>query len=378
MELMRILHVHSGNLYGGVETILMTLARRQDCPHLQHQFALCFQGRLSRELAGVGAPVHSIGSVRVSRPLTVFRARRELRKLLAAEEFDTLMFHSAWSHAIFAPVAQAARRRAVVWVHGTTGGSHWTERWARRSDPDLVVCNSRFTACGAAAVYPRTSRKVLYCPVELNSTPFSSSERKAIRAEFDTAENAVVIVQVSRMERWKGQLLHLAALKRLKSIPDWTCWFAGGPQRPEEEKYFSEIRHEAKRFGIAERVRFLNERSDVPRLLKAADIYCQPNLQPEPFGITLIEALNAALPVVATGMGGATEIVDDTCGMLVRPGNQEEIAGSLRRLIEEPRLRRRLGQGGPVRARELCDPATRIRELSGILTGMGSLSRHNP
>jgi len=107
MELNRILHVHSGNLYGGVETILMTLARRQgDCPHLQQQFALCFQGRLSRELAGLGAPVHSIGSVRVSRPLTVFRARRELRKLLAEQEFDTLMFHSAWSHAIFAPVAR--------------------------------------------------------------------------------------------------------------------------------------------------------------------------------------------------------------------------------------------------------------------------------
>jgi len=49
MELMRILHVHSGNLYGGVETVLTTLARRQDvCPDLQQQFALCFEGRLSR------------------------------------------------------------------------------------------------------------------------------------------------------------------------------------------------------------------------------------------------------------------------------------------------------------------------------------------
>jgi hypothetical protein len=64
--------------------------------------------------------------------------------------------------------------------------------------------------------------------------------------------------------------------------------------------------------------------------------------------------------------------------MLVRPGNPEEIAGSLRRLIEEPGLRRRLGQGGPARAKELCDPAARIRELSGILTGVVALSRHNP
>lgn len=374
---MRLLHVHSGNLYGGVETVLTTLGRRREhFPELQQQFALCYQGRLSRELTNVAVPIHSIGAVRVSRPLTIFRARHELRKLLHRQKFDAFMFHSAWSHAIFAPVARTARVPVVVWVHGTTGGSHWTERWSRLADPDAVVYNSRFTGVSAAPVYPKASKHVLYYPVDLKPTSLSKVERKTIRAEFDTPEDAIVIIQVSRMERWKGQLLHLEALSKLKSTSQWVCWFAGGPQRAEEETYFEEIRQAALRLGISERVRFLRERTDVPRLLNAADIFCQPNQQPEPFGIVFIEALNASLPVVATDMGGASEIVDYRCGLLARPGNVEEIAGNLRRLIENTDLRRRLGQGGPDRARELCDPEARIKDLSDILTGVASNSRH--
>ena len=107
-------------------------------------------------------------------------------------------------------------------------------------------------------------------------------------------------------------------------------------------------------------------------MLQAADIYCQPNLQPEPFGIALVEALNAGLPVVTTGMGGAAEIVDERCGMLVRAGDEEELALKLQRLIDDPSLRQSLGQNGPARARELCDPASRIKELSEVLTRMVS------
>ena len=71
------------------------------------------------------------------------------------------------------------------------------------------------------------------------------------------------------------------------------------------------------RKGLAERVRFLGERADVPDLLGAADIHCQPNSSPEPFGLAFVEALHAALPVVTSDAGGAREIVTPACGVLV-------------------------------------------------------------
>jgi len=80
---MRVLHTHSGNMYGGVETLLSTLTRYRDlCPAMESHYALCFEGRLSDELTTATAPVHLLGNVRVRQPLTVLRARRGLGDLL--------------------------------------------------------------------------------------------------------------------------------------------------------------------------------------------------------------------------------------------------------------------------------------------------------
>jgi len=80
---LRVLHVHSGNLYGGVETILVTLARHRDlCPQMESHFALCFEGRLKEELTVAGAPVYQLGKVRLRQVVSVLRARRTLRELV--------------------------------------------------------------------------------------------------------------------------------------------------------------------------------------------------------------------------------------------------------------------------------------------------------
>src|SRR5881227_1748480 len=98
----RVLHVHSGNLYGGVETLLATLWReRAACPSLETQFALCFEGRLSEELRAAGATVHALGGARVRSPLSVRRARRSLSRLLRENDFDVAACHSSWSQALF-------------------------------------------------------------------------------------------------------------------------------------------------------------------------------------------------------------------------------------------------------------------------------------
>jgi glycosyltransferase involved in cell wall biosynthesis len=127
----------------------------------------------------------------------------------------------------------------------------------------------------------------------------------------------------------------------------------------------------ARNDGSGERVNFLGQRGDVARLL-AADIHCQPNTGPKPFGITFIEALYAGLPVVTTSIGGAMEIVDGSCGMLVAPHDPAALAGALRALIEDGELRARLGEAGPARAATLCDPARQMARLAEILNQAGA------
>ncbi len=361
---MRVLHIYSGNLYGGIETMLVTLAReREVCPRMEPHFALCFEGRLSEELSSTDIPVHQLGNVRASRPATVLHARNTLRKLLRSLDFDAAICHAPWAQAIFGTVVREAALPLIFWMHGPTDGRHWSERWARRTPPDLVVCNSHFTASTLSHLYPHAHAEVIYCPVTFSPSRHSKEERRATRAELMTPEDATVIIQVSRMEALKGHILHLEALSRLNDVPGWVCWLVGGAQRAHEVSYEEELRAMAMRLGISGRVRFIGERSDVSRLLHAADIYCQPNVHPDAFGISFIEALDAGLPVVTTALGGACEVIDASCGMLVPPGDVPALASALRILIDDGAQRHLLGESGRERARKLCDPAAQLARI---------------
>jgi glycosyltransferase involved in cell wall biosynthesis len=366
---MRVLHVHSGNLYGGVETFLVTLARcRSLCPSMEMGVALCFEGRLSRELEAEGVAVHMLGAVRLRRPTSMWRARRVLAGVLETTPYDVVICHQAWAHAIFGRVARSAGVPLVFWEHTGGDGRHWLHRWARRTRPDLVVFNSRFTWSVLGSRFGDAPATWVYCPVLGQARAgVLPGDRDRTRHELQTSPGDTVVIQVSRLEPRKGQDVCLEALARLRDVPGWTCWQVGGVQRPEERRYLDTLRARADRLGIGERVRFLGERADVPSLLGAADLYCQPNTSPEAFGITFVEALSAGLPVVATAIGGALEIVDETCGLLVPPLDAEALAAALRPLIEDDGLRARLAHRARLRSRELSDPATQIRRIHDLL-----------
>lgn len=364
----KVLHIDSGNLYGGVESILVTLARlREQCRGMEPHFALCHQGRLSSELIQAGVPVYQLSKVRISRPWTVWRARRCLRQLLAREHFDLVICHMPWSLAVFGTAVKDAGGKLGFWAHAFHNGTGWLERLARRATPVVAIANSRYTEAGIANLFPGVPCRVIYPPVPLSAPPAGRKTRSTLRSELGVSANTVVIVQVSRIEACKGHLLHLQALARLKQISTaWVCWMVGGAQRPEEQRYFQELKQTAMTLGIAEQVRFLGQRSDIPELLSAADIFCQPNQTPDSFGISFVESLWAGRPVITTAMGGALEIVDECCGLLIKPGDVDGLAAALSSLIENPELRGRLAQAGAARALELCDPVRQMEILSQV------------
>src|SRR4051812_18824861 len=123
---MKVLHVHSGNLYGGVETFLATLARaREAAPAMEMSVALSFDGKIGDELREEGVETALLGEVRLRRLDTVWRSRRALASLLASEKFNVAVCHQAWPHAVFGPVIKRARVPLVSWVHMIQSSSHW-------------------------------------------------------------------------------------------------------------------------------------------------------------------------------------------------------------------------------------------------------------
>ena len=368
---MRVLHVTSGNMYGGVETFLTTLVREASAaPGMDPEFAICFEGRFSAEVAGMGRPTHLLASPRLSRPLTVLQARRALSDLLKRQSYDVVACHQPWACVVFGSVIRSAGFPLVLWVHMATDGRHWLERWCRTTRPEVAICNSRFTADRTSSWLPHTSVEVVYCPISTSHPLQNADGRTSLRRSLQTPDDDVVVVQVSRLEEFKGQHVLLDALSRLTDLPRWTCWIVGGAQRPAELEYLRRLQALASKLGIADRVRFTGERSDVHGVLSAADVYCQPNTEPEGFGLTFIEAMSAGLPVVTSGIGGACEIVNGSCGMLTRPGDLETLTTALRHLIVDAGLRARLGVEARKRPGELCDPSLQMRRIQALLNGI--------
>ena len=339
------------------------------------EFALCFDGRIATELRQTGAVVYQLKPVRTRDPRSVFRARKLLQGVLTAANFDIAICHSVWAQALFGPVIRNAGIPLAFFLHDVARGTHWLERLAKRCPPDIVVCNSKFTATSSGTLYPLLQPHVVFCPVSLAPQKSTRAATESVRRLLDTADDAVVILQASRMQEWKGQRLLLESLERMKDDPRWVCWIAGGAQRPSEIAYAQDLLALAAQLRIADRVRFLGQRDDVPALLNAADIFCQPNVGPEPFGIVLVEALAAGLPVVTTRMGGALEIVDDACGRLASP-HPDAVADALRTLIRDPLLRAQLSAQAFARAAAISDPARRIPQLGEVLAE--ALVPHSP
>ena len=362
---MTVLHVAAGSAYGGIERMLVTLGSTPH-PAVKQEFVVSFGGRLERELQQAGAAVHRLPAARVSRPLMVWRARRAFAALLERIGAGVVVFHSAWPHAMFAASARASGARIIFWQHQPITRAEWPDRWARFVRPDFVIFNSRFTQAHPA--FPAVPGRIIHCAVG-EPPPILPDERQALRAELGAAPEDVVILMAARFERWKGHDILVSAAERLGLEAPWRIWIAGSASTAAEQSYAAEVAALTSTLPspLRQRIVLLGERTDVPALMRLADVYCQPNLKGEPFGIAIAEAMRSKLPSVVSGGGGAAELLDETSGVATAPRDVVAVARALRELIDDRPRRRAMGEAAAARAARLTDPAARLQDVADVV-----------
>jgi glycosyltransferase involved in cell wall biosynthesis len=331
---------------------------------LGRSFALCFEGRLTEELSKTEAVVYPMGKVKISRLWTVMRARWRLKKLLKSKPFDAAICHAMWPLLVFGKTIRQQGIPLVAWAHDTPSHVDLTEQLALRTKPDLVIANSQFTHDYWKKHHPDVPCRVQYYAIHRPKCSNPKAVRTIKRQELNTSLDDRVILMAARFEDWKGHTFLLDALSAMRADPGWTCWIAGGVQRPIEEERVRKLKEQATQAGIADRIHWLGSRSDVFDLMNAADVYCQPNLGPEPFGVVFVEAMYAGIPIVTSNMGGPAEFVSNECGRLVNAGNTQELVSALRELLADSSLRSQLGKRGLEIASSKFDFETNIRDLN--------------
>lgn len=142
------------------------------------------------------------------------------------------------------------------------------------------------------------------------------------------------IVNVARFfPEKKGQdiLIKASAILKRKGIPIQVC-FAGG-ELSESTHYISDMQQYAAELDVADCIVFLGNVTDIPKLLKSADVFCIPSRY-EGFGIAAVEAMGMGIPCVASNIAGLNEVVnDETLGLLFEVGNAEALAVKLEYMI---------------------------------------------
>ncbi len=223
----------------------------------------------------------------------------------------------------------------------------WYLHWlVRRST--LVLTNSR----AVAAQLPDSPKvQVLYNALDpavlhreaANTTPAQ------IRQQWGLAGGDFPLVLVGRLQAWKGQHVAVDALPLLPASVKLLLVGSGIPGQSTEPA----LREQARRLGVADRVIFTGERGDVPALMAAAGAVLHTSTQPEPFGRVVLEAMLLGRPVIATGMGGPREIIDDgVTGVLVPPGDAHALATAITRLLEDPATAEAMGRAARQEATE--------------------------
>ena len=258
-----------------------------------------------------------------------------LVELARAARGHEVVYANSQKAFVLAALAAGIARRPLVWhLHDILDASHFGAaqralqvRLANVLAARVVVPSAAARAAFVAAGGHAALVEVVPNGLDLEPDP---AERAELRATLGLPAGPLVGV-FSRLAPWKGQHVVLEALARL---PDVRCIVVGAPLFG-EDAYAAHLRAIVVERGLGERVVFLGQRSDVPRLMQAVDAVVHPSISPEPFGRTLVEAMRVGTPVIASDAGAASEILDGgSAGTLVAPDDPAALADAIGRTLD--------------------------------------------
>ena len=278
-----------------------------------------------------------------------------IRRLVRWRQYDIIHVHWPVPHALFGWMGRRASRIAprlittwygveLRWVQSSLPWLRGFVRWALRIS-DAIVAISSYTAREIARF---AKAPVVVIPYTL---PFADGESKARLSR--TGGGGFQVLFVGRLVERKGVKNLIDAVQRLPAdLRARLVVIGDGPEREGLEARVRDVALEGRveiRGRVSdEELRAAYARSDVlvlPSILDARG-------DTEGLGVVLLEAMSYGVPVVASDIGGITDIVEhDKSGLLVPPGDPAALAQALERVARDPALASRLGTAGEQRVR---------------------------
>ena len=298
------------------------------------------------------------------------RFRKLAERLSFAAGAMPYLFHDGYDAVIVNkpydfPALWQARRKGMKAVTALRSGGtefYWGDRFfARAIDHWLST-----SAYNAAQVEARYHQAVTVIANGVDPDIFNPGRRDpSLRGALGIPTNAPLVVSTGRLVGWKGLQVIINALPDLSGVHYLAI--GDGEARSELEKLAAEK-------GVADRVHFAGEVSHgtLAPLLACGDVFVQPSIGEEAFGISVVEALASGLPALVSNQGGLREIVEDGIGGRLLPAGD---TAAWRVALAEalvPEVRRKMGEAGRARVMASFTWEGNARRLHSILAGLKS------
>ena len=325
-------HLNSGGLVSGAIEVSEALQKSG-----MRSFVASEGGRREREITRRGGKVFnfSLGS---KNPLIIFLNIYKLSRIIKKYKINIIHARSrapAWS-AYF-----AAKKMGIPFV-ATFHGTYSIQNNLKKKynsimvKADKVIAISSFINKHILSNYKVDQEKIVTVHRGINIEKFDylkvSNERLiAFSKKFNIPEDSFVILLPGRITRWKGHILLIEAISKLKRS-DIICLFVGDLQG--RNKYFAELNKTIDKFKLKNNFRIIANQSDMSVIYKLSDVVVSASLEPEAFGRVVAEAQAMGRPTVAVNHGGGPEIIiDGETGWLFRPGDANDLADKVNKAL---------------------------------------------
>jgi glycosyltransferase involved in cell wall biosynthesis len=349
---------------GGTERLVLELVRRlrRDIP-----MAVCCldrDGAWAADLRREGVTVTALGRETGFHP----SLGRLVADLAGTHEATVLHCHH-YSPFVYGCLARlwSPRLRIVFTEHGRLSDSG-PSRKRRLANAVLARVPTAVFAVSndlkdhlVAEGFRASAVEVLYNGVDLE--PLSAAAaRGGVRRQLGAREETLVVGTIARLDPVKDLATLLDAVARLGPGLDVLVVLIGdGPERKALEQLATSL-------GIADRVRFLGHRDDARWWLNGCDLYANSSIS-EGVSLTILEAMAAGLPIVATAVGGTPEVVPAACGRLVPSRDAAAIASAIRGLAADSSLRTSLGRAARTRVEQLFTLERMVEDYRRVYEG---------
>jgi glycosyltransferase involved in cell wall biosynthesis len=343
---MKIVHVVESLDIGGLEKVVIALAAWQRSRgHASRIVCLFHEGALAAEARATGLSVQAVNK----RPGFDLAALRTLRRDLAEGATEVVHTHNPVAHYYAAAgISRLGARQLVNTRHGM--GAARDSRQLRllyraallKTGKVVAVCHAareRFVRTGTV---PAALATVIPNGVAIERiAPRSADARTHLLRQLGLPEGTLLLGTVGRLNAVKDHATLLRSVAQLRAGGRAVDLLVIG-----DGELRSALETQARSLQLGSCVHFMGMRADVGRLLAGLDLFVLSSLT-EGYSLALVEAATAALPIVATQVGGNADIVQHgATGLLVPASDAAALAAAITGLDDDPELRARMGQAG--------------------------------